>query len=443
METNELRAQAQDLNNQGALLLENGKAQEARKKFDQAIELDPMLASSYENYGNLYMHLEEYENAKNSYKKAMLIEKSGYREFLYGSACFMNDEPHEGIEHYNLAISANYDNDEMYYLMGMAYEHMNDDNMALRYYQRACAKNPSRPDYVIKKIHVLFALGMYEDAEEASDDLILLAPELFDSYHIKTHLMMINGKAEEAVSFAKEASEKFPEDPELVYDYAQALVEADRLDDALKVIINAKKMKYFSDAKREFLIFESRILAQQGNTQEAVKCCMQCVDDESDGQVDAEARFLLMNFYLDEADFERSLEQAEKLVAADQEDEFYYAALYYRAFCNAQLGNETAAALYKTANSIYRLAALNDPGNLDAYIYRAMCLRDMEEYSKALEILSFLTDLKIEIAEIHILKADVYQKMGKNALYEEEMKEAYRIKPELRPEEVQNNVAGI
>ena len=83
------------------------------------------------------------------------MEKVPAVYFLYGNACFMNDEIHEGLEYYNHAISAGYDTDEMMFFMGMAYEHLNDDRMALRYFQRACTKNPSRPDYIIKKIAVL------------------------------------------------------------------------------------------------------------------------------------------------------------------------------------------------------------------------------------------------------------------------------------------------
>ena len=57
METNEMRLEAQDLNQQGAMLLRAGNAEAVRAKFDKAIELDPMLMDSYKNYGDLYMSL--------------------------------------------------------------------------------------------------------------------------------------------------------------------------------------------------------------------------------------------------------------------------------------------------------------------------------------------------------------------------------------------------
>ena len=114
-----------------------------------------MVMESYKNYGDLCMETGKYSDAKSYYKKALLIDKRGELYFLYGNACFMNDNPHEGIENYNLAITNGYDNEDMLFFMGMAYEHMNDDQMALRYIQKACLKNPSRPDFKVKKISVM------------------------------------------------------------------------------------------------------------------------------------------------------------------------------------------------------------------------------------------------------------------------------------------------
>lgn len=59
MEINEIRLEAQDLNQQGAMLLRTGNLEAAKAKFDKAIEIDPMLMDSYKNYGDLYMSLQE------------------------------------------------------------------------------------------------------------------------------------------------------------------------------------------------------------------------------------------------------------------------------------------------------------------------------------------------------------------------------------------------
>lgn len=115
----------------------------------------------------------------------------------------MNDEPHEGLEYYNRAMSAGFDSDEMFFFMGMAYEHMNDDQMALRYIQKAIMKNPSRADYKVKKVSVLLRLNMPEEAKKTIDDMLLNDPELFDGYHMKTMILLEEKNILMQLSFQK------------------------------------------------------------------------------------------------------------------------------------------------------------------------------------------------------------------------------------------------
>ena len=434
MEANEIRLEAQDLNGQAVALIKAKKLEEAREKLDKAIEIDPMLMDSYKNYGDLYMALDEYENAKNSYKKAMLIGKQPKLHFLYGNACFMNDEPHEGLEQYNMAISEGYDSEEMMFFMGMAYEYLHDDKLALRYFQKACIKNPSRPDYAVKKINTEIKLGMMDEAMKDTEALIRVSPELYDGYHIKTRILLQMGKNDEAVSSAKYASEKFPEDPELMYDYAQAVAFSGKADEAIILIESAKKMKYFSEAESRFTLLEGQIYAEKGDFDEAIGCMEKCVEMESDGGFNAEARFMRMNINLVQLKYNEVLDDAIALANHNAEDSYYYAALYYRAFSTKQLGNvEKANKLYKETNSILRTATLQKPEAIDLYLYRAMCLKDLEEYDKALEMLDFISNLNDGIAEIYVVRAEIYSIQGKSELADEQLRTAYRIKPQLKP----------
>lgn len=433
---NDLKIEAKDLNQQAVMLMKTGNYDAAKEKLDKAIEIDPMTEESYKNYGDYYMAKDQYQDAKNSYKKAMLIKKDGLLHFLYGNACFMNDEVHEGLEHYNLAIAEGYDTDEMMYFTGMAYEHLNDDNMALRFFSKACSKNPSRPDFAFKRVQVMFRLNMYDEAEKALDNMLLTSPELFEIYHLKTHLLLQKKQLKEAVEFAKDASERFPEDVDLLGDYARALGVYGKYEDSLKLIDQAKQMKYFDDSKRDIVMLEAQISAESGDSDRASKCCEECISLE-DNYTDGEARFMLMNMNLSNKDFEKAYQQAEVLVSKDTGDLFYFAALYYRAYCAKKIGYENAIKLYSEANSIYRLETLKRPEAVDVYLYRAMCLKDMEQYDKALEMLDFILNLNVDMAELHLIKAEIYKEIGKNSLSTEEMNKAYDLKPELQPVEDQ------
>ena len=434
MESSELRIEAKDLNQQSTMLIKAGNYDAARERLDRAIDIDPMLMDSYKNYGDLYMAINNFQEAKNSYKKAFLIEKNGLLYFLYGNACFMNDEVHEGLEYYNMAITNGYDSDEMMFFMGMAYEHLNDDHMALRYFQKACIKNPSRPDYIVKKISAELRLDMLDSAEADTDELLKTAPELYDGYHIKTQILIHNGDYDQAISFARMAADKFPEDADLRYDYIKALAMKKEFKTALSLLDQASQMKYYEDSKHQFLLLKAEILAEDNQYEAALEVCNSCIEMETADFFNGEARFMAMNLQLAKPDYEESLRHADVLVKKNKEDLYYYAALYYKAFCLKQLGQSAEASkAYKEANSIYRLHTLSNPGAIDVYLYRAMCLKDLEEYDKSLEILDFILGLGAEIAEVYALKADIYKLTGKHASSVEQREKAYALKPELRP----------
>ena len=433
MEMTESFIEAQDLNQQGVALFRTGNFNAAREKFEKAIDLEPMLMDSYKNYGDLYLAAEEYKEAKKYYKKALLIEKSGVVYFQYGNACFLNDEPHEGLEYYNLALSAGYDSDEMFFFMGMAYEHMNDDKMALRYIQKAISKNPSRPDYKVKKISVLLRMDLLSEADSAINELILNDPELYDGYHMKTALYLQNKDYENAVKFSKEASQKFPEDADLFFDYAQSVALTKRFEEALRILENAKKLKYYADASAKFILLEAEIYAEKGEIEIAIEKCEECITFEKGNEFNSNARFMLTNLYISKLDFEKAFLQSSKIAEHNAHDSYYFAAIYYRAYCLKNLNrNEEAGKYYQEAISLYRLETLQNPEAFDAYLYRAMCLRDIGEYDKALEMLDFMENLSDKIAEVYTIRADIYKLTGKQGLMKEELEKAYEIKPELK-----------
>jgi len=434
MEYTEERLEALDLNQQAAMLIQAGNYEQASKKLDQAIELDPMVVESYRNYGDYYMALNDYKSAKTYYKKAILIDKQGLFYFLYGNACFMMDDVHEGLENYNRAIEAGYNDAEMMFFMGMAYEHLNSDEMALRYYQKACIANPSRPDFLTRRIATLVRLDELEKAEQYTDEMIETCPEIFDGYHIKNSILIEKQDYDEAIKFSKAAVDRFPEDVDLFFDYVKALSLGGKPKEAQAQLEIAKKMQYFDYAKRDFLLLEAQLAADNKETDKAIACCKQCIELEDENFFANEARFMLMNLYLVEPSYEKSYEIASELVDKKLEDDYYYAAMYYKPFCLKMLGKtEEATTLFKEYASIYRMVTLQRPEAVDIYLYRAMCMKELEEYDKALDICDFILGLSDQIAEVYSLKAEIYKRLGNTTAAEEALAMAYKLKPALKP----------
>ena len=428
----ELRIEAKELNQQASLLIKTGNADAAMEKLDKAIDIDPMCFDSYKNYGDLYMSMEKYIEAENAYKKAMLIEKKPELYFNCGNACFMTDDVHRGLEYYNLALTSGFDNEEMLFFMGMAYEHLNDDHMASRYFQKACIKNPSRPDFQVKRIHTMLKLNMLEEAEKAVDNLILNSPELYDGYDLKIKILIHNNELEKAVEFAQKAVEKFPEDVDLMQDYIRCLGLNGEYDKAIQKADNAKQMKYFDDFLEDFLMLEAELYAENNEFEMAAERCVELINMEAKTGFNGEARFMLMNMKLAVPDYKGAYEMAVSLIKADEGDDYYYAALYYRPFCLKEMGqNEDAKTFYEEANKIYRIGTLEKPEAIELYLYRSMCLKDIGEFDKALDILNFIFNLGLEVAEAYLLRSEIYRIQGKDVLAEQDRKKANELKPEL------------
>jgi hypothetical protein len=96
---------------------------------------------------------------------------------------------------------------------------------------------------------------------------------------------------------------------------------------------------------------------------------------------------------------------------------------------------DEAIPIYTEAINEFRRQSLESPGNLDAYLLRTMCLRDTEQYDKALELLSYVITLQPERSEPRLLKVSVLEVLGRTAEAEEKSK----IVNALLPKELRKN----
>ena len=66
---------------------------------------------------------------------------------------------------------------------------------------------------------------------------------------------------------------------------------------------------------------------------------------------------------------------------------------------------------YKRSNfAFYRMATLQKPEAFDGYLYRTMCLKENRQYEEALKLLEFIENMSDQIAEVHTIRADVYNR---------------------------------
>lgn len=434
MEMDEKRLEALDLNRQASLLMESGKYEEAKALIDKAVEADPMCMDSYQNTGLYNMAKENYEEAKNGFKKALLIDKqNGEAYYNLGNAHFMLDELSEGIDNYNRAIAYGFNTAQMQYFLGIAYDQKGEAQMALRHFAKAVSQDPSNPDYKIKKTLSQMGLNLWDDALNTAEDMILSSPEQFEGYHLKTQILLHNNNLQEAVGFAEQASARFPADTGLFFDWVKVVALLGNYDKAFTLVGQAKQMEYFEEARRDFTVLEAELYAQKGDFEKAIALTCEVIENEAEGYPDFEARHMVMNLYFVCQRYQEAYEAANAIVAMDQGDEFYRASLYYAARSLMLMGRkDEAKKAYKEALGIYRLVNIENPSAIDAYLFRAMSFKDVDEDDKALEMIEFILNLTNELAEPYVIRAEIYKKQGREEEAKQELEKAYVIKPDLK-----------
>lgn len=416
-------SEAIELNQQGSMLLAKEKYQEALKYFEKAREIDPMEVETYFNLGNLYANMEQYEKAEEQFKKIILIDKkNGLVYFNLGNISFLRDNIEKGVEYYNKAVANGYEEANLYYNLGMVYEETDNFLFAVRNYSKAIAKEPLNPEYRLKQISLYIRNDKLDEALEALEELNQYCPDIFEGYHFRFEIYCAQGKFEEAEKVINRAIELFPKDVSLFYNKIRLINIQGDYENALTMIEEAEKMEGFEVEARNLDFERAKIYAQKEDVESTINYLEKCINYE-DGEIDYEVRYFIMNAYLAANNYEKVLENAEVLAKEeDGESSYIMSAIYYRALSLKMLGREEEAKKhYKEACKLFRAITISSPNNLDAYMFRILCHKDLKEYAKALELLDYVLLLKEDSGEVYAIKASIYKEMGDEKKAEENM----------------------
>lgn len=424
MEDREL-SQCIELNQQATMLMAVEKYNEAITYLEKAKELDPMEKETYLNLGNAYANLEDYEKAIDCFKKIILIDKKEpMAYFNLGNISFLIDEIEKGIEYYNKAIANGFEEGILYYNLGMVYEQIGNILFAIRNYSKAISKEPLNAEYRLKQIALYIVNDNLEEALEALKEFNQYCPDVFEGYHFAFQIYLSQGKYDEAESIINRAIELFPKDVSLFYDKIKLINIKGDSKKALEMIDQAEKMEGFEVEARNLSFEKAKIYAQKEDVDNSIKYLERCISYE-EGYTDYEVRFFLMNAYLAIENYEKVYENANS-IAGDENgpSEYIMAAMYYKALSLKKLGkDEEATNYYKEISKLFRSITISNPQNMDAYMFRILCHKDLKEYDKALELIDYITLLKEDNAEVYAIKSSIYEELGKK----EEARQALEI----------------
>lgn len=429
--------EAKEYYEQGVVLSSRGVYDEAVNYFDKGIKLDKMNTDLYLAKGVALANSNKFDEAKTEFETALKINKGlGAAYFHLGNLAIVNDDAAKGMENYNLAISNGFDEAQVYYCLGLLHEGNGEYDMAIRNYSKAVNKDPFRPDIRVRKAQIFVETGKYQEALQTLDELILANPDVFDGYHIKFEILTKLKQYDKANAVLAKAIELFPKDPAFALDKVSLMIEQGDSENALKVMEQLEKTDmYDENVGRSIAMRRSQIYAERNDAKSAISELEKALKvSEISGEFDEDVLFMLANLLLADGQYERVIETAKLLLDKAHDGYIKETARYFEPLALRMAGRmDEAVPKYNEAISEYRKKSLAAPGNLDLYIFRAMCLKDLEQYEKALEALDYIIALKPEIAEPYTLKASVLEAMGrKDEAAQVKAKANELLPPELR-----------
>ncbi len=416
--------------NQAKSFLKLQQYEDALDYLDKAISIDKINKELYIYKAIVFANLGKYDDSKETLQKALLIDKE-YSEayFHMGNILLMTGNKAQGIENYNKAIAYGFDDAQVFYNLGLMYEEDDNDELALRNYTKAIKKDPMRIDARVRKANLYIKHKKNEEALETLNELILVDPDLYDGYHLKSLLLAEMGNYDEAFDVLENAIDIFPKDPAFVLDKINILVMSNDTEKAEKCITELEEnYEMKPDQKHRLELEKARLYALRADLDKVIDSLIGAKNiykEMKSEEVDAEATFLLANCYLEKKDYQSAAEYAQELLKCAK-TEYLIPAYYILPFSYAKMGmEEKSKEQYKDSISKLRMITLNDPGILDGYLFRALCLKEVGQYEKALELSDYLLRVDQNSKTFHDLKAEVLFAMGRE---EEAIAEKEKVK---------------
>lgn len=122
---------AQEYNQQGVVLYSKSKYAEALDYFEKALNEDPYFVDAYINCAQVYIMIDQFDNALKSLDKVLMIDKkNGLVYFHKGNIELLKGDREVAREFYNKAISLGYDNLQIYVNLAADAEERADFNNA-------------------------------------------------------------------------------------------------------------------------------------------------------------------------------------------------------------------------------------------------------------------------------------------------------------------------
>ena len=409
METNII--EYNDYYMRGRALLSAKKYEEAEKYFRIAIEKNSMGIEAYIALVHMNVSLKKFDQAKDYIKKILVIDdKNGEAYFHLGNIAYFEKNAISARANYSKALTYGYNNPVAQYYMAMSNLETGDVVNAKFYLNSILQNNPDYTKARIKLIEIAEFEKHYDEMLAQAEELILIRPDAFEGYHYKFTALMSKNDISSAGKTIMHAINLFPGDYGFAVDLILYYIKDEKYEEALNYI----EERFGADDKAKNLIMpqKAKILFKVMRFEEAESV----INSISNEYYDDEIYYILIVITLNCKKYDSTLKYCEEALKKYSDSKYLCAFLCYKSICLEKMNkDEEMKVALKEANDRIVNACVNDPGNIELYIYRVLSEMQMQNYDSALEVADFAIQISEgKVAEIYLVRGLVYNKIGEN-----------------------------
>lgn len=273
-----------------------GKISDGIKIIEDFIDAHPYSHFAWFSLGNLYLTLENYTDAINSYEYATLINESfSEAHFNLGNAFMKVERFKEAIESYKNSITQNYTDPVTYNFIGHCYIILDQNEAAMDYFQKAVDQSPEYADGWLGFAVALSNLDRTEEGLMYIEKAVKLNPKNMYYRYFHADMMFNLENYEEAERLYKNVYESDIESTGIYLDYTESLVLNDKFQDALQVLVSG-----ISKHPEESILYYrySALMLQMGHEMDAESILMLALE------INPDQSSQLFNFFPEAGNFD-------------------------------------------------------------------------------------------------------------------------------------------
>jgi uncharacterized caspase-like protein/regulator of sirC expression with transglutaminase-like and TPR domain len=201
---------AEAYNNRGEAYRNLRQYQEAIADLDRAISLNPDFAAAYNNRANAYLSLQQYQSAIADFNQVISLNPDYANAYNNRGVAYLNLQQYqEAIADFNKAIALNPDFAAAYNSRGNTYYYLQQYQEAIADFNKAIALNPNYAQAYYNRANAYLNLKQYQKVLADYNKAIELNPNYAEAYYNRGATYSELKKYPEAIADLEKATQLF------------------------------------------------------------------------------------------------------------------------------------------------------------------------------------------------------------------------------------------